>query len=197
MAGLYVVIEGIEGSGKTTHARMLHDYLSGKGVNTLLVREPGTTKLGEKIRSLLLSTEIELCPLEEFLLFSTARSALHNQIIIPACAQGKVVISDRNYLSSVAYQGHGAGLSLPFIYTITAEVTQGNKPDFTEKNQKAALFRVRMNGEFLVFLQRKSSDFLCIKRHCLFLCPKNPSMRESVQSSLALKSEGDAFDGFL
>src|SRR3989344_6922470 len=98
----------------------------------------------------------------------------------------------------------------------------------TEKNQKAALFRVRMNGEFLAFLQRKSSDFLCIKRHCLFLCPKNPSitkfahskkyrrilvsrkcalehlanvriflMRESVQSSLALKSEVDAFDGFL
>jgi len=127
--GVYVVIEGIEGSGKTTHACLLHKHLFDKGLEPVLVREPGGTVLGEKARQLLLADSVEMNPLEEFLLFSLARSALHREVIIPTCAAGKIVISDRNYFSSIAYQGHGGNLNQEFVQQVTSAVTFGTLPD--------------------------------------------------------------------
>lgn len=131
MQGLYVVIEGIEGSGKTTHSRMLYKHLEGKGYSPIMVREPGGTPLGQKVRELLLTAEMDLVPVEELLLFSLARSALRRMVIKPAVDGGMIVISDRNYWSSRVYQAAARGLSDKLVVSITDAVMGETKPDLT------------------------------------------------------------------
>ena len=132
MAGLYVVIEGIEGSGKTTQARLLHRHLEEIGRNPLLIREPGGTLLGEKVRELLLKAhEVDLDSVEEYFLFSAARAALHRQVILPAHKVGRIIISDRNYFSSIAYQSYGAGMPLKNVQFLISLATRDFKPDLT------------------------------------------------------------------
>jgi dTMP kinase len=126
--GLFVTIEGIDRSGKSTQARRLAEAL---GDNAVLVREPGGTPAGERIRDLLKDPAIELDPRSEALLFAAARAELVAAVIRPALEAGKVVISDRYLDSSLAYQGHARGLGEAEVRRINEWATAGLEPDLT------------------------------------------------------------------
>jgi dTMP kinase len=126
--GLFVTIEGIDRSGKSTQARRLADALGG---DALLVREPGGTPAGERIRELLKDPAIELDPRTEALLFAAARAELVAAVIRPALDAGKVVISDRYLDSSLAYQGHARGLGEDEVRRVNDWATVGLQPDLT------------------------------------------------------------------
>lgn len=127
--GVLLSFEGGEGSGKTTHARRLAEHLKELGYVVTLTREPGGTPLGERIREVLLGRDDELSPLEEFLLFSTARAQLVRTVIRPALEASGVVIVDRYYYSSYAYQGGGGALSMDYMQAVTAGVVGDCVPE--------------------------------------------------------------------
>jgi len=130
--GIFITFEGPEGSGKSTHALRLIRHLKAKGYDPLLVREPGTTRLGEMIRKILLkSASVKIGPFGEMMLFEAARCQLTDEIIRPALKSGKVVISDRYYDATTAYQGGGSGVKISFINKLNLEATRGLKPDLT------------------------------------------------------------------
>jgi dTMP kinase len=126
--GLFVTIEGIDRSGKSTQARRLAEAL---GDDALLVREPGGTPAGERIRDLLKDPDVDLDPRAEALLFAAARAELVASVIRPALEAGKVVISDRFLDSSLAYQGHARGLGEAEVRHINAWATAELEPDLT------------------------------------------------------------------
>jgi dTMP kinase len=107
--GLFITFEGVEGSGKTTQAEMLGQALASH--DAVLVREPGGTELGEKIREVLLYGGMQIDPEAEMYLFMAARSQLIAEVIRPAMASGQTVIADRYHDSTLAYQGGGRGLA--------------------------------------------------------------------------------------
>lgn len=117
--GFLISFEGGEGCGKSTQVRLFTQFLQERGVDYILVREPGGTDVGEKIRDILLNDKAEISPQTEFLLFSASRSKLVADVVRPALRSGKIVIMDRYYDSSFAYQGYAGGLSLTQIAAIT------------------------------------------------------------------------------
>jgi dTMP kinase len=128
MTGLFVTFEGIDRSGKTTQARMLCDALRDEA---LAVREPGGTDVGERLRGLLKDPGLAISPETEALLFAAARAELVAQVIRPALAAGKVVVSDRFLDSSLAYQGIARGLGVEDVEQINRFATGGLLPDLT------------------------------------------------------------------
>lgn len=127
---MFIVLEGIEGSGKTTQARLLAEWLRARGIAHLHVREPGGVPLSERIRALLLESE-EVPARTELLLMLAARSALVEERIRPALEAGKVVIADRFELSTLAYQAYGRGLSEAEVRRLNAFATGGLRPSLT------------------------------------------------------------------
>lgn len=123
--GVYVGIEGIEGAGKTTVVRLLAEALAPP---VRVVREPGGTPLGEEVRRLLLH-EADMSPWAEVALFAAARAELVAAAVRPALARGETVLSDRTYLSSLAYQGAGRGLGMAAVRTVNEIVLAGTVPD--------------------------------------------------------------------
>jgi dTMP kinase len=128
---LLISFEGIDGSGKSTQVRSLSRHLRNQGYSVLMVAEPGTTPLGRRLRGLLKSAKIPMSPLAEGLLFSAARAQLAEEVIRPALAQGKVVISDRYSDSTLAYQGFGRGLDLVTLRWLNTFATSGLRPRLT------------------------------------------------------------------
>jgi dTMP kinase len=126
--GLFVTIEGIDRSGKTTQARRLVDAL---GDDAILVREPGGTPAGERIRDLLKDPEADIGARTEALLFAAARAELVDAVIRPALEDGRVVVSDRYLDSSLAYQGHARGLGEDEVRRLNEWATGGLRPDLT------------------------------------------------------------------
>ena len=138
MKGKFIVFEGIDGSGKTTQINHLYKWLIGTDLipenNKLVItREPGGTKLGKSIRSLLLDTSREKSPgsITELLLYAADRSQHVNEIIRPTLDKGDWVISDRFCGSTLAYQGYGRKLDINLIKDLEAIATQGIAPDIT------------------------------------------------------------------
>lgn len=127
---MFITFEGGDGSGKSTHAATLERRLRDSNVNVLLVREPGSTALGQYLREWL-KRESATAPMAELLLFEAARAQLVSEIVRPAIAAGQVVIADRFSDSSLAYQGYGRGLDLDLIQTLNAAATGGLTPDLT------------------------------------------------------------------
>ncbi len=130
--GLFLVLEGVEGAGKSTQARLLSQWLNEAGVPHHLAREPGGTPVGEAIREVLLeSRHLEIVPEAELLLMLAARSAFVRQVVNPALARGEVMISDRFELSTFAYQGIARGLGLSRTRELNEFATGGVHPDLT------------------------------------------------------------------
>jgi dTMP kinase len=125
---LFISLEGIDGSGKSTQAGLLAEAL---GEDTLLIREPGGTGAAERIRELLADPALELDPFAELLLFLAARADLVAQVIRPALEQGRDVVSDRFADSSVAYQGAARGLGVGEVISLSDAATDGLWPDLT------------------------------------------------------------------
>ncbi len=129
---LFVTFEGPEGSGKTTQARSLASYLESRGLPVVCTREPGGTPISEQIRQIILSKENQAIRDEtEVLLFSAARAQIVAELIRPALAEGKIVLSDRYADSTIAYQGYGLGLDRQALRAVTHLATGGLVPDFT------------------------------------------------------------------
>lgn len=128
----FITFEGPEGCGKTTQSRMFADYLEDSGVDLLYTREPGGTPIGEQIRSVLMALgNTEMDPRAEALLFSAARAQLVHQVIMPHLERGGVVVSDRYYDSTLAYQGYGLQQDLEALRQVTRFATSQLVPDLT------------------------------------------------------------------
>ena len=126
----FIVFEGGDGSGKSTQVRSLMRRLRRRGVDVLRTREPGGTRLGQALRTLLKSGE-PMTPISELMLFEAARAQLVQQVIKPFLAGGGVVIADRFTSSTMAYQGYGRGLDGELIERLNREATGGLEPDLT------------------------------------------------------------------
>ncbi|HUF30812.1 MAG TPA: dTMP kinase [Gemmatimonadaceae bacterium] len=129
--GRLLVFEGVEGAGKSTQAARLHHDLEAAGHDVCLVREPGGTVLGERIRALLLAEQGEMTPAAEALLFMASRAELVNRVIRPALDRGAIVIADRFFLSTYAYQSGGRKLPEQGVREANALATGGLIPDLT------------------------------------------------------------------
>jgi dTMP kinase len=126
---MLITFEGIDGSGKSTQARRLADALEAAGRRVVRVREPGGTALGERVRALLLDPAAAITPTAELLLFGAARAQLVDEVVRPALAAGAVVVADRFYDSTTAYQGGGRALFDPaWLDAFHAHVTGGLAP---------------------------------------------------------------------
>jgi dTMP kinase len=125
---LFISLEGVDGSGKSTQARLLVEAL---GPETVAIREPGGTDAAERIRELLADPALELEPLAELMLFCGARADLTERVIRPALEAGREVVSDRFSDSSVAYQGAARGLGVGEVIGLCDTATDGLWPDLT------------------------------------------------------------------
>ena len=129
---MLITFEGIDGSGKSTQLARLKDRLEKKGHTVHVYREPGGTDVSETIRSLLLNPGIDINPVTELLLFSAARSQLISEKVIPDLEKGEVVLLDRFYDSTVAYQGYGRkSLPIEEIHQLNKVAAHGLEPDLT------------------------------------------------------------------
>ena len=129
---MLITFEGPDGSGKTTQLTLLTEFLAQQGYSLIHVREPGGTRIGEQIRDVLHAIDNqEMRPRAEVLLYSAARAQLVEEVIRPALAEGRIVLCDRFYDSTFAYQGYGHGLDPDALRQLTAFATGGLKPDLT------------------------------------------------------------------
>ena len=130
--GVFITLEGGEGTGKSTQMSLIDELLRGAGLSTLAVREPGSTVVGEALREIVLDPRhTGLCDRTEVLLYVASRAQHTDEVIRPALAAGKVVICDRYIDSSVAYQGYGRGLPLEEVRALNEFATGGLLPDVT------------------------------------------------------------------
>lgn len=130
MAGHFIVLEGIDGVGKTTQVSLLAEWLGALEVPHLMVREPGGTPLGEAIRELVLGRgEFDVSPRSELLLLLAARAALVRDVLRPALDEGKTIVGDRFALSTLAYQAYGRGIDVEQVRRALDVATDGLEPD--------------------------------------------------------------------
>ncbi len=127
----FISFEGIEGSGKTTHAKHLAEYLKKKGHEVIVTEEPGGTDIGCRIRKLLLDPKSSMDPMTELLLYYSSRAQHVREVIYPALLNNTVVITDRFIDSTIAYQGYSRGIDLSLISALNEIVVPGLKPFIT------------------------------------------------------------------
>ena len=128
--GVFIAVEGPEGAGKSTQVRLLERWLRGRGHDPLVTREPGGTPVAEEVRRILLDSD-RLSARTELLLMLASRSTLVEEVIRPALGAGRVVITDRFHLSTLAYQGYGRALPLDEVVGMNRFATGGLEPDVT------------------------------------------------------------------
>jgi dTMP kinase len=160
--GHFVVLEGPEGSGKSTLALRLGEWLRQRGVDPLVVREPGSTPAAEALRAELLDAEREWTPEMELLYYVTARADHVTRVIRPALEAGRLVISDRYEMSTRAYQGAGRGVDREHLEWINRVATGGLEPDLTlvlELPADVGLERLKSGGRKHDRLDRESLAF--------------------------------------
>lgn len=132
MKGKFITFEGSEGCGKSTQSRMLYEYLKKKGRSVIYVREPGGTKINEKIREILLDPKNKTMSAKcEMLLYMAARAQIVDEIIRGALLKGKIIICDRFLDSTIVYQGYGLGINIDFIKKMGEFVTGTLRPNLT------------------------------------------------------------------
>jgi len=148
--GIFITLEGVEGCGKSTQARLLYENLKAQSYECVLTREPGGTRAGEGIRGVLLNMkDASISDLTELFLFEAARAQIISEVIRPAIGSGKVVICDRFSDATVCYQGYAGGVSLKQIELLNNISTGGIKPDLTillDIDTATGLKRARKKG---------------------------------------------------
>ncbi len=166
---MFITVEGIEGVGKTTQIKLLEEYLRNKQIDFVSTREPGGTKVCEKIREILLHDEMG--SLTELLLYESARAEHFETVIEVAIKNKQTVICDRFYDATVAYQGYGRGLDIKLIDTLNNIATKNTRPDLTiilDMDVEDAFERLKQRGSALdrfekldkVFYQKVRTGYL-------------------------------------
>ena len=175
MSGLFITLEGTDGSGKTTQINRLKEYFSERGYRVVCTREPGGTPIGEKIREIIIDkNNSEMANITEALLYAAARAQLVNEVIEPVLKDGGVVISDRFLDSSLVYQGFARGMGENFIKNINRAGVNSLEPDITfllklkpedsiaRKSKQAELDR--LEAEKANFHQRVFDGYISLAR---------------------------------
>ena len=168
--GKFITFEGIEGSGKSTQAYLLYNWLQEKGIPAILTREPGGTKMGCQLRSYLLNGDEAIAPQTELLLLAADRSHHIETVIKPSLSEGKIVLCDRFTDSTIAYQGYGRRIDVDIINQLNDTATRGIKSDLTfwlDIDVKSGLSRAkkrlgnldRIEQEDIAFHHRISQGF--------------------------------------
>lgn len=167
--GFMLVFDGSNGAGKTTVIKGVEKYLTLKGFDVLLTREPGGTPIGEKIREVILDPSTpEMCYMTELMLFGAGRAQHVQEKIVPALAQGKIVISDRFDAATFSFQHFARGIDLDTIVKINDLALAGFMPDMNiilDLDPREGLKRVISRGEGLDRLEDEKSDFLAKARN--------------------------------
>ncbi|OGQ34385.1 MAG: dTMP kinase [Deltaproteobacteria bacterium RIFCSPHIGHO2_12_FULL_43_9] len=175
MKGLFITLEGVEGCGKSTQIRLLSRFLTEKGIAHVVTREPGGTEIGDKVRKILLDvSNLRMEPLTELLLYAASRAQHVLEVIRPAILGGKIVLCDRFFDSTLAYQGHARGIDPELVKRSIEIATDGLKPDLTflldipaevgiERATKKGVDR--LEGEDLVFHKRVRQGFLGLAKN--------------------------------
>lgn len=160
---MFITFEGIDLCGKSTQIKLLYDFFKKHGKKVILVREPGGTLISEKIREILLDKEnSKMKYLTEFLLFSAARHQLTEEIIKPLLKKKYIVLCDRYYDSSTAYQGYGGKIDLKIINTINKIASNNLKPDLSfliDINYEENLKRRKLSGKRHDRIEQKEKDY--------------------------------------
>jgi dTMP kinase len=193
---MFITLEGIDGSGKSTVARRLAEQLQLRGADVLLTREPGGTAVGERVRSLVLDFGHDrLCAETEALLFTASRAQLVADVIHPALRDGRVVISDRFADSTLAYQWGGRGLDRSALEGMQTLALQGIRPDLTflfdvsperalERRRKEAEQVNRLDIESLAFYER-------VRNAYAILASENPNTWRIIDGSQTIEQVWD------
>lgn len=174
--GIFITFEGPEGCGKTTHSRLLFEYLKKSGYGCIHTREPGGTLLGESVRKVLLhSGKIDISDLSELFLFEACRSQVVSEVIEPGIKSGKIVICDRFTDATLAYQGYGGGIDLDKIEELNRIASGGIIPDITillDLDTVTGLDRAkdkgidRMERKDLAYHRRVRGGYLRLAERC-------------------------------
>ncbi len=169
--GYYIVLEGGEGCGKSTHAKSLAEFMNQKGIPAFYMREPGSTDVADKIRELLLDKKSNIHPLSELFLFEAARTEFFSKQLIRELENGVSIVSDRSFYSSEAYQGYAGGVDLDFIRQVNTQATFGVNPDLAifihvsaEKGLSKETQADRFAAKGLEYHKRVNAGFLTIAR---------------------------------
>ena len=165
--GKYIVIEGHDGTGKSTQADLLQQYLTNQGIESIHIKEPGGSPVAEAIRSVILNGDLQRTPMTNALLFTANRHELWHAVIEPALSKGVWVICTRNYWSTLVFQGYGEGMSLPVIEAMTRTFTSARymSPDYgvmlTFPSNEGRKARIAKRGELANpdTFESKSIDF--------------------------------------
>jgi thymidylate kinase len=160
--GIFITIEGTDGSGKTTQIKKIEEYFREKGYEVVLTRDPGGTLISESIRKIVLDPgNSEMSKTTELLLYYAARAQLADQLIKPALNEGRIVICDRYIDSTYVYQGYGRGFSRETIDQLNEISLSGVIPDqtfFLDLSPEVALKR-RLNASALDRIEKERIDF--------------------------------------
>jgi dTMP kinase len=202
--GFFLTLEGTEGTGKSTQARLLGEELVRRGWPVVLTREPGGTRLGERLRSILLDADYgEISSSSELFLYMADRAQHVAELIAPALEGGSIVICDRYADATMAYQGSGRGIPRPVIAELNERATLGCRPDLTilldmddvaaglrravRRNEEEGLSGVedRFEGEEMEFHQRVRDGYRG-------LAAEEPDRIRTVPASLSVEETGDS-----
>ena len=179
--GVFITLEGTEGSGKSTQLKTIEQFLQQHNRRYIKVREPGGTPIAEEIRNLLKTPRKDdaMCDTTELLLMYAARAQLVNTVIKPAIEQGVDVICDRHDLSTVAYQGGGRGMDLSEIKAISKVVLGDFKPNLTillDIDPIKGMQRAKARGELDRFEQSKMDFFVRVRNTYLECAKQDPNI---------------------
>lgn len=189
---MFITIEGMDGSGKTTAIAPIKECLESMGFKVLLTREPGGHKVSEEIRKIILADYSEgIHPWTEALLYIASRKEHIDKVVVPALAEGYVVISDRFMDSTSAYQGNARGLGIEKVNEIQEIVLDGCIPDLTiyfDLNMEEAERRINKRPELKNRLDRENFDFkLKVKEGYDQLVKSHPNRIKVIDANLGIK----------
>ncbi|WP_214712707.1 dTMP kinase [Exiguobacterium sp. s55] len=195
MKGMFITVEGPDGSGKTTQLQLLVQSLTEQGYEVVVTREPGGTKVGNSIREVLLSPEHdEMTPRVEMMLYAASRAQNIDQVIRPALHRGAVVVCDRFVDASIAYQGYGLQYDLSQILSLNDWATAGIKPDLTflfDLTPDQANHRVKDRGQLDRIESRDESFHQRVYEGFQILLEQHPERMVRIDANASIETIQD------
>lgn len=199
MEGMFITVEGPDGSGKTTQLQLLANALIKKGYEVVMTREPGGTKVGNSIREVLLSPEHdEMTARTEMMLYAASRAQNVDQVIRPALARGAIVLCDRFVDASIAYQGYGLQYDLEQVVSLNKWATAGVTPDLTflfDLSPEQSSHRMRERGQLDRIEIRDEAFHQRVYEGFLTLLQQNPARMVRIDASQTIEIiQDEVFD---